>query len=378
MPWSSLESVPDNVKKHKGVELTLTQANWIAKVAKGAGEEGEENWAIAWSQFDNKYKKNEDGTGWIEKESESESKDLSKAQIFSMHLSIIGQERKTGQPFRVNIEACMEGEGKVYVGGGKTRNFKITEKDIDSIINNFNKNVVGYDVFVDRMHMGEDPFIAPSPEFTEKLGRVMRLWKGESENPATLGRKILCATLELNPTGERLILEGAYGYSSVVLWRKWIDVNTNKPVKGAVISSIAFTNSPVVAHLKRLGEPVPEPEEELTSAIAASRWTAVLDGAVFLSQDRISTNRQGGKMPKKQTSPKRELYTVVEGTSMTNLEELIRSKPSEVESLGEDGYISWPFDLLETEPLLRYPLPYGHGWKVTIHGHPWIERLIPR
>lgn len=58
MPWKSLGKVPPQVKKHKGAKLTLSQANYVARIADGSG-----SWAIAWSQFEKKYKR--EGDKWV-------------------------------------------------------------------------------------------------------------------------------------------------------------------------------------------------------------------------------------------------------------------------------------------------------------------------
>lgn len=69
-PWSSMSDVPANIKKIDGTPLTLAQANFVARVAQGSGENGKENWAIAISQFKKSYKKV--GDGWVEKEKEGD------------------------------------------------------------------------------------------------------------------------------------------------------------------------------------------------------------------------------------------------------------------------------------------------------------------
>lgn len=33
MPWTKLKNVPATVRKHKGVPLTLAQANWASRIA---------------------------------------------------------------------------------------------------------------------------------------------------------------------------------------------------------------------------------------------------------------------------------------------------------------------------------------------------------
>jgi len=58
MPWNKIEDVPDNVRTHKGVKLTLPQANHWARIYDATG-----NAAIAWSQFVDIYKI--EGDKWV-------------------------------------------------------------------------------------------------------------------------------------------------------------------------------------------------------------------------------------------------------------------------------------------------------------------------
>jgi hypothetical protein len=60
--WSSMDAVPDQFKEMEGAKLTLAQANFIARVAEASGKDGEENWAIAVSQFKKSYTKK--GNTW--------------------------------------------------------------------------------------------------------------------------------------------------------------------------------------------------------------------------------------------------------------------------------------------------------------------------
>lgn len=71
--WTSVEDVPENIKKVDNAPLSLEQSNWIARVAKGAGEEGKENWAIAISSF-KKAHMLKDGK-WVKKEEETAEKE---------------------------------------------------------------------------------------------------------------------------------------------------------------------------------------------------------------------------------------------------------------------------------------------------------------
>lgn len=74
--WSSMDDVPDNLKKVDDATLSLDQVNFLARVAKGSGEGGEENWAIAHAQFKKSYKK--EGDHWVEKKPVTTEKDMDK------------------------------------------------------------------------------------------------------------------------------------------------------------------------------------------------------------------------------------------------------------------------------------------------------------
>lgn len=61
--WSSMDTVPDNLKK---MGLSLEQANYVARIAEASGSADEENWAIGITQFKKAYRK--DGDKWIKRE----------------------------------------------------------------------------------------------------------------------------------------------------------------------------------------------------------------------------------------------------------------------------------------------------------------------
>jgi len=70
MPWDSIENVPANVRTHKGVKLTLAQANRWAQIYDGVKAAGgaDNPAAVAWSQWDKEYRISDDGTSWVERE----------------------------------------------------------------------------------------------------------------------------------------------------------------------------------------------------------------------------------------------------------------------------------------------------------------------
>lgn len=64
--WSSMDDVPENKKSLEDVPLSLEQANFLARVATASGEDGKENWAIAYTQFKKSYEKKDDK--WVKRE----------------------------------------------------------------------------------------------------------------------------------------------------------------------------------------------------------------------------------------------------------------------------------------------------------------------
>lgn len=71
MPWNSLKDVPNNIKKHQGVPLTLAQANRWAELYDGIKSSGSVSnsaaAAIAWDQWKKEYKKKPDNSGWVKR-----------------------------------------------------------------------------------------------------------------------------------------------------------------------------------------------------------------------------------------------------------------------------------------------------------------------
>ena len=66
MPYSSMGSVPANLKKMDGIPLTLAQVNWIARIADGIPEGQVDNpWAVAKAKFKKSFTK-KDGK-WVSK-----------------------------------------------------------------------------------------------------------------------------------------------------------------------------------------------------------------------------------------------------------------------------------------------------------------------
>lgn len=77
--WSSMSDVPSNLKKIGETSLTLTQANQVARIANSAGQDGEEAWGIAISQFEKSHEV-KDGK-WVKKQEEKTKELLSKEDV---------------------------------------------------------------------------------------------------------------------------------------------------------------------------------------------------------------------------------------------------------------------------------------------------------
>lgn len=249
-------------------------------------------------------------------------------------------------PMRINVECAMVGKMKIESG----QEYELTEQDFDDMIRNFYGNATGREVFLDKLHMAEDPARAKSADDMVTVGRVVELWKGKSSNPLTQGKTTLCASLELNGEGSEIIEGKKFNYLSVAVYRYWIDRTTAEPAEGPVLSSIAFTPNPVVPFLARVGEEISDPR--INELVAASRFMATRDGQAvqdikifsYVIEEGDESSSTGGKTmpkPKKMNKAqlKRFLFTVIEGTTISTLEELLRSAISDTESLGENEYL---------------------------------------
>lgn len=73
--WSNLADIPANLKS---MGVSLEQANQIARIAKATAEDGEENWAIAISQFKKGHKK--EGDHWVKKVTVATKEKVSKEE----------------------------------------------------------------------------------------------------------------------------------------------------------------------------------------------------------------------------------------------------------------------------------------------------------
>lgn len=96
--WGSMDDVPDNLKELDGAKLSVDQANFIARVAKGAGTGDKENWAIGISQFKKSYQK-KDGS-WVKRESEEakkeEPQEATKEEPQTNPADLLGRVEKAG------------------------------------------------------------------------------------------------------------------------------------------------------------------------------------------------------------------------------------------------------------------------------------------
>lgn len=112
--WAKPNDVPDNLKKIDEVPLTLEQSNFIARVAKGAGTEDKENWAIAISSFKKSYEK-KDGS-WVKKQEEKEKAMVSKEEANYNATGGIAEKSCANCAYYANGK-CSKVEGDISPGG---------------------------------------------------------------------------------------------------------------------------------------------------------------------------------------------------------------------------------------------------------------------
>ena len=238
MPWSKIENVPDTVKHHKDASLSIAQANWVANIADNA-EDADNPWAVAWAQFAKEYKKSEDGKSWVKKEKKKE--EASRPIIVAISLARFERAEKL-----MDLEVCIEFE---------RGDIKVTEEDFDSIIENFESNAVGRDLYIDIAHLTENDK-AKSAWDLINLATVKKLYKGESTHPDAEGKKTLIATVEWNETGtERVVEKGEFNYISMTYYDKWEHQVTHEVV-GPTATSFAVTNDPYAPFLTKIGDKI--------------------------------------------------------------------------------------------------------------------------
>ncbi|MHA1136523.1 MAG: hypothetical protein ACTSSE_08555 [Candidatus Thorarchaeota archaeon] len=71
-PWNTIEELPDNIKTHQGIPLTLEQANKFGEIfdsLKGQ-EEIDNPAAVAWATWIKLFEKSEDEKSWVNREKE--------------------------------------------------------------------------------------------------------------------------------------------------------------------------------------------------------------------------------------------------------------------------------------------------------------------
>lgn len=73
MPYGKVSDIPAQVRKHKGVLLTLAQANWVSRVADALEAEGKVKspWAVAWTSFERSYRI--EGKRWVRRKTAQEA-----------------------------------------------------------------------------------------------------------------------------------------------------------------------------------------------------------------------------------------------------------------------------------------------------------------
>lgn len=111
--WSDIEDVPSNIRVIDGAELTLEQANAIARMAEAAGEEDKENFALAVEQFKNEYKK--DGDNWVKKEETKPESKEKQAKVSKADANYRPSEgdQKCGNCTYYSAGACSKVQGDI-------------------------------------------------------------------------------------------------------------------------------------------------------------------------------------------------------------------------------------------------------------------------
>lgn len=101
--WSKYDQIPENLKT---MGVSLEQANQIARIAEASAEEGEENWAVAISQFKKNYIQK--GDHWVKREKEEGKVSKDKAN----YREASGDQR-CGNCAYYTDHACTKVEGRI-------------------------------------------------------------------------------------------------------------------------------------------------------------------------------------------------------------------------------------------------------------------------
>jgi phage I-like protein len=120
--------------------------------------------------------------------------------------------------------------------------FMYSEKDLEEICKNFNDNVRGVEIAVDKNHDREKKAYAWIQPGAMRVGAATQLAGHFS---------LFCKLYRYTPEGMELMKTGAYRYFSVELMLKWTRYsNGEKTTYKNVLFGLALTNSPVVKDMK--------------------------------------------------------------------------------------------------------------------------------
>jgi hypothetical protein len=271
VPWKELKDVPEQVKTHNGASLTIAQANRWAELRDGiaSGDNPPDSpEAVAWVQWEKEYKLSDDKKSWVEEQKTQAAARKAFASrmldsqgiIVAVHLHRV---TLAADDDLLWVEACTT----LDFTDENNRHVTITKNDLESLVRNFESDVVGRKVFVDIDHMAE--FAASDdPMSRARIGTVEKIKLSVSKNPQTKGEPVLLCGVRLNKRGTDAVEGGEFGYISAVIHSKWKDRRVDHQaefVAGKVLTSITLTNDPFVPWLAEVGSDV-TPEK-----IAASR-----------------------------------------------------------------------------------------------------------
>jgi phage I-like protein len=253
MPYTSLSVVPAQVAKHKGVALTLAQANWVASIADGATD-AESPWGVAWAQFDERYRI--EGGRWVRRATEA-------SEVTEPLVVFDDAEVRAVVPLEFAEGALTEPHSwHPIVPVGTWRHPKhgevtITPEDVRELAEHFSAQIIGQQVPVDQ---GEG-------HAQERDGAFGWLDEVEVREGGLYGR------LTWTSKGAEAVGDRRFKYLSPVIHTRDLPFTDaeGKPVAN-VVKAIALTNHPVFK-----GQP------ELT--VNMSEYEAVADDDAEVAAD---------------------------------------------------------------------------------------------
>lgn len=237
------------------------------------------------------------------------------ALLLSLHLT---SETADGL---VWVEACMALDFEDETG----RHVEIARGDLNALKRNFDKQVVGRDIFVDIDHMAARAH-SSDPRSRARIGVVKKMRLGVSKNEFTKGEPTLLCGVAFNKRGEEYLANDEFGYVSAVIHREWKDRrpgHQDEFAKGPVVSSITLTNDQFVPWLAPVGE-------DVTDRFAASR-------AVVIEQDTAFLTASDGKVESFALS-------ALAGESADDLRDRLQAALHDALDLSEDEHV-WPDDV---------------------------------